>query len=261
MRLDLRTAVDGGCGGCELAVRVRLQSIRGCVGAGIAASQLRAAAGGRAQWIVGGQIVDGGVERLDVALISGGSSSCDRASPVLRGVFGGCRSMSCGTPRYSSTCCATSANTGAETRCRSRTRLWRLSMTTATAMTGLLTGANAGEGCDVHGLRIVMRGGIDLLRGAGFAAGGVAVELRGLAGAEEHDAFHHLAHLRGGQVEMTRCAPGGRGLGRSRRGLNGCGTCGLRQRFGRLCVGIESGRRSARAEADRRRRWRWWRPW
>ena len=59
---------------------------------------------------------------------------------------------------------------------------------------------DAGERRDVHRLRVEMRDRIDLLRGAGFAAGGVAVELRGFAGAVEDHAFHHLAHLGGGHL-------------------------------------------------------------
>ena len=51
----------------------------------------------------------------------------------------------------------------------------------------------------MHGLRVAVRDRINLLRGARLAAGGVAVELRRLAGAEQDHAFHHLAHLRGGQ--------------------------------------------------------------
>ena len=39
---------------------------------------------------------------------------------------------------------------------------------------------DAGERRHVHGLRIEMGARIDLLRGAGFAAGRVAIELRGL---------------------------------------------------------------------------------
>ena len=61
---------------------------------------------------------------------------------------------------------------------------------------GIVDRRKACERGDVHGLRVGVRGGIDFLRGAGFAAGGVAVELRWLAGAEQHHALHHLAHLR-----------------------------------------------------------------
>ena len=74
----------------------------------------------------------------------------------------------------------------------------------------------AGEGSDVHGLRVGVRGRIDLLRGAGFSAGGVAVELRLFAGAEEHDAFHHLAHLRGGKRGDDAMRARGKRIGQTR---------------------------------------------
>ena len=73
-----------------------------------------------------------------------------------------------------------------------------LSMTTATAITGLLTGAMPANEAMCMVFEYSMGGRIDLLRGAGLAAGGVSIELRRLAGAVEHDAFHHLAHLRCG---------------------------------------------------------------
>ncbi len=40
-----------------------------------------------------------------------------------------------------------------------------------------------------------MRQHIDLLRGAGLASGGVAIQRRHLSRAKQHHAFHHLAHL------------------------------------------------------------------
>jgi hypothetical protein len=68
-------------------------------------------------------------------------------------------------------------------------------MTTATAMAGIVDRRDAREGRDVHRLRIEVGDGVDLLRGARLAARRIAVELRGLAGAVEDNAFHHLAHL------------------------------------------------------------------
>ncbi len=54
---------------------------------------------------------------------------------------------------------------------------------------------DAREGRDVHRLRIEVRDGVNLLRGSRLPSGRIAVELRGLAGAVEDNAFHHLAHL------------------------------------------------------------------
>ena len=54
---------------------------------------------------------------------------------------------------------------------------------------------DADKRSDVHGLRVQVRRRIDLLRRAGLATGGVAVEPRLLARAVNHHALHHLAHL------------------------------------------------------------------
>ena len=80
----------------------------------------------------------------------------------------------------------------------------------------IVDGRKAGERRDVHGLGIEMGLRIDFLRGAGFAAGGVAVELRRFAGAEEDNALHHLAHLGGGERGDDAMRAGGQGIGQSR---------------------------------------------
>src|ERR1039458_785018 len=58
-----------------------------------------------------------------------------------------------------------------------------------------------------------MRGRIDLLSGAGFAARGVAVELRLPTGAVEHHPLYHLAHLGRGERGEHAMRAWGQGIG------------------------------------------------
>ena len=60
---------------------------------------------------------------------------------------------------------------------------------------GLLTGAKPMNDATYFGLGICARRRIDLLRRAGFAGIGVAVEDRPSRRPEQHHAFHHLLHL------------------------------------------------------------------
>ena len=60
---------------------------------------------------------------------------------------------------------------------------------------------------------------IDLLRRAGLAAGGVAIELCGLAGTEQYHAFHHLAHLGGRERGEHAMRAGRQGIGQLFPGL------------------------------------------
>ena len=70
-----------------------------------------------AQRIVGRKVVDCGEERIHFGLIGVGVVFVDRLLGLsyLGGVLDARTSMSWGTLRYSRTCCATSAKTGAET--------------------------------------------------------------------------------------------------------------------------------------------------
>ena len=62
---------------------------------------------------------------------------------------------------------------------------------------GIVDGCKSGEGAYVLCAGLSAGGGINFLRGAGLSCRGVAFEHGFAAGSMQHDAAHHLAHLRG----------------------------------------------------------------
>ncbi len=205
-----------------------------------------------AQRIVAGQIVDRGVERIDVACWSFSSSSAIGAlvSPPRR------RRAHIDVVRHAQVLKHLLRHLGKHRR-GDRGAVVRAALGIVDDHGHrdhrIVDRRNARERRNVHGLRIEMRGRIDLLRGAGFAAGGVAIELRRLAACRRAPRPPSSCASAQRSARRSRDARrAGSGLGSSPPGLNGSGcSCSLRVRFAPPAVPA-----SAHAAAGRCLRWR-----